>query len=112
MNLQQHLEEALERTPHSPDVVHAAGRNLVGAVVDAKLPLSPLVAHAVMRLADAAGGIDAPWSTDAFLIERLFLLEVHLVSVSLRLPVLGLDMATGFANPEEAERDREGPEDQ
>lgn len=40
MNLQQHLEEALERTPHSPDVVHAAGRSLIEAVVDAKDPPS------------------------------------------------------------------------
>jgi DNA-binding XRE family transcriptional regulator len=60
MSLQQHLEEALERTPHSPDPVHAAARNLVEAVVDAKDPLRPYVAHAVLRLADVLANPEAP----------------------------------------------------
>lgn len=38
MNLQQHLEEALERTPHSPHVVHAAA---VLADPEAALVLTP-----------------------------------------------------------------------
>lgn len=60
MNLQQHLEKALERTPHSSDVVHAAGRSVIEAVVGAKNPLSLLVAVAVRQLADVLADPEPP----------------------------------------------------
>ena len=70
MDLQRHLEEALERTPHRPDVVHAAARKLVEAMVNHGGPLRPFVANAVRRLADVLANPEAPELVSTFTLDE------------------------------------------